>query len=260
MNLLFFKKKTNRPKTIPSLNKIQKLPRFQKGFFSFNKYTIEYVDALSLYYEFKDIFENRIYHFRSTSPQPKIIDAGGYIGISTLYFKSIYPNAKITVFEPDKNIFSILQRNIKQNDLTNITAVNAGLGEEDKIVNFFSDQADGGSIYNSSDMNHTKKIQLTKLSNYINQPVDLLKMNIEGAEGEVFEEIKEKLFLIKEIIFEYHAFYNLPQNLDKILRILDQSGFRYAVTDATSTKIPVPFQMPKNYKFFNLVYAKNTKY
>ena len=61
---------------------------------------------------------------------------------------------------------------------------------------------------------------------------------------------------IKEIIFEYHCFYNLSQNLGNILNILDRNHFRYVVTDTTNAKIRVPFNLPSNYRFFNLVYAK----
>jgi FkbM family methyltransferase len=244
----YFKKKTSQ------LSKLQNMPRFKNGVFHSREFAIEYTDSLSFYHEYNDIFKNRIYHFSTTKKEPTIIDAGGYIGLSTLYFKSIYPDAKITIFEPDKKIFETLKKNIVKNNLSNITAVNLGLGSEEKKVRFYPDNADGGSIY--GDTNNFTEIELTKLSKYINKEIDLLKMNIEGAEWEAFEETKEKLNMINEIIFEYHAFSDLPQTLGKILQLLDENGFRYLVTDAISAKIPVPFKLQPNYKNFNLVYAK----
>ena len=83
-------------------------------------------------------------------------------------------------------------------------------------------------------------------------------MNIEGMEGEIFEEIEQRLPLIKEIIFEYHAFHHLTQHLGKILTILDRKGFRYLVADVPCAPTPIPFRMNMNYKHFNLVYARNT--
>ena len=216
---------------------------------------MEYIDPLSLYYEYKDIFEKRIYYFYSKKKFPVIIDAGGYVGMSVLYFKSIYPQAHITVFEPDANIFLVLKKNIETNNLKDVKLIKAGLGKINNSVEFYPNEADGGSMYKISN-NKTTNIKIVRLSSYINQPVDLLKMNIEGAEGEVFEEIEDKLHFIKEIIFEYHAFDNLPQNLGKILTILDRNSFRYLITNAVGKGINIPFHLPKKYQYFNLIYAK----
>ncbi len=240
------------------IERLKFLPRRQKGIIKFGKYHLEYPDPLSLYFEYKDIFKNHIYHFSSRKLSPVIIDAGGYIGMSVLYFKTVYPRAKITVFEPDLNNFLILEKNIKNNDIKNVKLINAGIGKTNAVVDFFIDGADGSSLFKITDnfKRETIKVKIVKLSKYINSPIDLLKMNIEGTEGEVFEEIENKLYLIKQIIFEYHAFYNLPQNLGTILKILDKHNFRYVVTDAPSAKIPTPLNLPNKYRYFNLVYAK----
>ncbi len=145
---------------------------------------------------------------------------------------------------------------MQRNSLSNVTIVNAGLGKKTGTLDFYSDQADGGSFYSTNLENKKISVAITQLSSYVTGPVDLLKMNIEGAEGDVFEEIEPKLYLIKEIIFEYHAFADLPQKLGNILTILDRNDFRYLVTDATSAKIAVPFSLASNYRCFNLVYAK----
>jgi FkbM family methyltransferase len=43
---------------------------------------------------------------------PVIIDCGGNIGLSVLYFKYLFPNSVITVFEPSPPVFEILKENI----------------------------------------------------------------------------------------------------------------------------------------------------
>ncbi|MEI7474104.1 MAG: FkbM family methyltransferase [bacterium] len=238
-------------------DKLKKMPRYTQGTFKFDGFTVKYTDALSFYYEYKDIFQNKIYHINTMNKTPYIIDAGGCIGMSTLYFKQQYPDAEIIVFEPDPHVFKILDENITVNSLNNITTINKGLGKGTGIINFYADGADGGSVTSTKSDNTTIAVEITKLSEYLNKRVDLLKMNIEGMEFEVFEEISDKLHNVHEIIFEYHAFHNLPQTLGKILEILDTKGFRYLVTDGTSSKIATPFIMPKKYQCFNLVYAKN---
>ena len=232
--------------------------RYQSGVFKYRNLIINFIDPLSLYHEVKDIFESKIYHFESVNNKPNIIDAGGYIGISTLYFKKMYPTARITVFEPDPSIFKVLQENINKNGIKDVNAINSGLGKEEGLLDFSPDGADGGSCYDKTDSKF--KVKIERLSNFIESEIDLLKMNIEGAEGDVFEEIEPKIYLVREIIFEYHCFSNLNQNIGKILNILDRNNFKYFVTDKVGGGIPVPFNMGKEYKHFNLVYAKNMNY
>lgn len=240
------------------LESLLNLPRLNKGSIDFDKYKINYTDSLSVYWELKDIFESEIYNFSTNNTEPVILDAGGCVGVATLYFKKLYPDAKITVFEPDTDLFSTLSQNIANNKLSDVTLVNSGVGKEAGTVNFFADGVDGGSIYEGINDNKLKVlIDVCRLSEYMDQRIDLLKMNIEGMESEVFEEIESKLSNVNEIIFEYHAFAELPQSLGNILNILDRNNFKYVVTDATNAKIPVPFNLSKNYRFFNLVYAKN---
>ena len=248
-----------------AMKKLIQSARHQQGIFHHpgnknqNPVIIEYADSMTFYYEQKYIFENHIYHFSTKKKNPIIIDAGGYIGTATLYFKNIYPDAKITIFEPDKKIFPILKKNIEKNNLKDVSLINKGLGKKEGTVNFFHDMTNGSSTKNIDNLSETNQetIDITQLSKYITEPIDMLKMNIEGAEGDVFEEISSKLHLIKEIIFEYHAFENLPQNLGKILTILDKNNFAYAISNIPGAEVPVPFKLETNYKLFNLVYAKN---
>jgi FkbM family methyltransferase len=225
---------------------------------SLGGFVVDYTDALSLYFEYKDIFEKKIYHFTASSREPRIIDAGGCIGMSALYFKSVYPGARLTVFEPDPRLFPLLQGNLERNGITGVTAVNAGLGGSETVMNFYPDGADGGSLQMAHGVEPVP-VRIERLSSYIDEPTDLLKMNIEGMEAEVFEEIEGRLPLVREVIFEYHAFDERPQDLHEILALLDRQGFRYMVTDALSSRVPVPFTLPKGYRNFNLVYAVNRK-
>ncbi len=91
------------------MKRVKKM-RCCRGAVRLGNYSIEYLDALSFYSEYVDIFKTRIYHFQTDSENPVIIDAGGCIGMSTLYFKMIYPRARITVFEPDPIVVDVLEK------------------------------------------------------------------------------------------------------------------------------------------------------
>ena len=55
---------------------------------------------------YEDIFINRVYEFEASRPDPRIIDCGSNIGMSVLYFKHVYPEARIVGFEPDPTIMT----------------------------------------------------------------------------------------------------------------------------------------------------------
>lgn len=240
------------------LEKLKILPRYSTGEIELNDLTIHYNDPLALYHQYNDIFIQNIYHFEPSHKHPLILDVGGYIGLSTLYFKKMYPQSKVIVFEPDPVNHEILKKNIASNKICNVTVIHAGAGQKEGEILFYHNDSDGSSKFLPGQHGTAIKINQIKLSQYITEPVDMLKMNIEGMEWEVFVEIESKLPSIKNIIFEYHAFFNLPQHLGKILNILDKNGFRYLIADVPCAKTSIPFRMTKNDKNYNLVFAKNS--
>ena len=233
--------------------------RFQMGTAWIGNFRITYTDILSLYVEYKDIFCRLIYHFDSEKAKPYIIDGGGCIGMSVLYFKSVYPEAKVICFEPDPEIFKILQHNLTTNGLSDVTLINAGLAKDEGILSFSSDNVDGGKIV-QNDQGNTQ-IQAVRLSKYISGPVDFLKLNIEGQELDVLQEVEEsgKLHNIKEIVIEYHGWPDGSQKLGELLTILERNGFRYLIHDfdrETCSASKPPFRLQPQTTWFCLVYAR----
>lgn len=224
------------------------------GIIKFDDISLKYLDALSFYHEYNDIFKHQIYNFISSKDSPLIIDAGSCIGMSILYFKKRYPNSRIIGFEPDPQVFSCLKENIGRNKLINVDVLNYGVGLNSGQIVFYADGSDGGSRFGEG--NNKTSVSIVKLSDYITEPVDLIKMNIEGMEGEVIEELEPKMHLVNEFIIEYHAFSSLPQTLGNILNIFDKHGFKYFVAPVSHGEPACPFNPEKSCKRFNMIYAK----
>ena len=225
-----------------------------------NGYKVEAPDLLSLYIENKDIFLKQIYGFTSPKAAPRIIDCGGFIGMATLYFKKIYPDAKITVFEPDPKIFQILKRNMERNHITNIELINSAVSKVDGYLMFGADGSDGGSLINknSTNINHIK-VKSCRLSLYLNEPVDFLKLNIEGAEWDVFQEIEPVIHNVNQLVFEYHHFPGIEPQLHNILTLLHRNGFSYIINHfdyETNPAVKTPLKISKDTTYFLIVYAQ----
>jgi FkbM family methyltransferase len=224
---------------------------------------IRIIDGTNYYMQYKDIFFHRIYQFQTDNTHPLIIDGGSNIGMSVLFFKLKYPDSKIIGFEPDSDVFRVLLENIQNLSKDDITLINAGLGKVEGEASFSPDGNVGGYIVNKPE--NSTKVKLVKLSNYINSKVDYLKLNIEGLEYEVLEEVENagKLENIAQIALEYHGWKNSPQLLGKILDLLERNNFRYLIHDfdseTCSTSKP-PINFSKHDNWFCIVYAMNQKY
>jgi len=222
-------------------------------------YRVAHQDIKSLYIEFKDIFKNQIYHFTAENDAPTIIDGGGFIGLATLYFKYHFPAAKITVFEPSPDVLPLLKKNIEQNHLRDVTIVPAGLGRKNETVSFAPSRTDAGKISNEGSI----AVQINTLSQYLAEPLDYLKLNIEGSERDVLQELDEsgRLGRVRQLCFEWHSFAAGEQHLDECLRILQRNGFRYLINHfdyLTNRAVRPPFSVTEKTQYYLLVYARKT--
>jgi predicted O-methyltransferase YrrM len=179
-------------------------------------YSVQYPDQLSLYFEFKDIFKNKIYHFNSQKREPLIIDAGSCIGMSILYFKHVYQDARIIGFEPDREIFKILQNNIKRNNLSKIELINAALSSRLKMN---IEGAELDVLTEISDKLH-----------YINEMV---------IEYHSFDNSNQMLHKILDLLNQ-NGFMYLINDFD----------------GETNPAVRTPFKLGENTRYFLLIYAK----
>ncbi|MBU1120039.1 FkbM family methyltransferase [Patescibacteria group bacterium] len=188
-----------------------------------------------------EIFNKEIYNididlglYAKKNYSPVIFDLGAHIGLSILYFKIKYPNSKIIAFEPNPNIFPILEENIECNGLENIELHNIALGNRDEVRVFYIDNSGNDSFstgsfskdaWNGTQISIPINVTCEKLSKYITSNIDILKVDIEGTETEVLKELVEsdKLKYIQNILIEYHPTNNgNPKNL---LKLLNENGF-----------------------------------
>lgn len=204
------------------------LPRYKQTEVKIIGKKIKMVDPASFLFMYNEIFLKRIYKFNTTSIKPYILDCGANIGLSVIYFKMLYPNCKIVAFEPDKKIFRILKQNIRCFNYNDIKLVPKGIWKEKTTVDFQPDGSDGGRISSPGDQKIIK-IETLSLRDYLYKKVDFLKIDIEGVEVEVFEDIKNKLRYVDKIFVEYHSFRYQKQCLDKLLKILTDNKFRYFI-------------------------------
>jgi len=180
----------------------------------------------------QEIFTQDNYYFETDNPVPVIIDAGAHIGLATLYFKRLFPAAKITAIEPHPENLSFLEKNLFANHLDDVTVVPAALNTIAKPTTLYADKTKdkwfSTAGFTAGAWNHEQKSQplmvpALPLSIFLDQPIDFLKMDIEGAEQAVLESAGEKLKQVKHMIIEFHPVEH--QSLRFLLERLGDLGF-----------------------------------
>lgn len=195
-------------------------------------------DALSFVYQFKDIVFEEIYKFTTEKSSPLIYDCGANVGLSCAYFKKLFPKSVIKAFEADKKIFELLQENILTNNFASVETINKAVWISNDGVQFSSDGADGGSIYGASSPNLIPSVRFRDVITNEKIFIDMLKMDIEGAEIEVMRDCAHVLGNVKNIFIEYHSWQNQTQQLDVLLNILTTAGFRYDIQSISRQSSP----------------------
>lgn len=193
--------------------------------------------ASSLAYLHQEIFVHLAYWFRARRADPVIVDGGSNVGMSVLFFKALYPRARVLAFEPAERAHSVLVRNVAANDVRDVDVHRAALGARDGDVSFYEDAADPSTFRMSTRQGRISgsetSVPQRRLSEFVQEDVDLLKLDVEGSESDVIGELVEAgaIERIEQLVVEYHHHLDRERDLlGAFLERLSRQGFAYQVS------------------------------
>jgi FkbM family methyltransferase len=130
-----------------------------------------------------------------------ILDIGSNIGASILYFQQQFPEAKIVGFEPHPETFKILERNVA--NLTLISVYNYGLGAENSRVTIETESVNFGAFSTKGRARGqgvtrgSVECEIRRADDVLREigieKIDLIKIDCEGAEADVFKALPGKI-------------------------------------------------------------------
>jgi len=212
-------------------------PRYKKHSVGYLEFNIVVPDTLSFVWQCKEIFVDENYKFHTSSLNPVIYDCGANIGVSCLYFSRNYLSAKIKAFEADPNIVKILKENLEQNNSKNVEVFKEAVWIDNNGVDLSLEGADGASIFSKRNVTKVPSVRLKDLIEK-EKIIDMLKIDIEGAEHDVLIDCQHSLNNVDNIFIEFHSFANSNQNLSEVLSILEKNNFRYFIKPVNDRSIP----------------------
>jgi FkbM family methyltransferase len=237
---------------------VSKYERSKIGSIVVDNVVLFFADLHSFYFEMDQIFTKQIYGYKTEERIPVIIDCGAHVGLATLYFSRRFPQSKIHAFEADPDIHTLFQANIQSAKLNNVTSHAKAVWTHNTGVHFMLSGDDSGHI---SQMDGTL-IPSVRLKDYLEQfeRIDMLKLDVEGAEFEILEDCLPVLDRVQRMIVEVHRLSNEKKSLGNLLGNLEKSGFEYVLSDLHSASwtqvdhVP-PFDFVTHDKFILTVFA-----
>ncbi len=154
-----------------------------------------------------------------------IIDAGSNIGLTSLFFSEYFQNATIISIEPEKENFKILEFNLNSAKNSKTIKINGALWSSNckiKIVNDFRDRSSSSFRVEESDLTDaiTAYSIPQLIANYNFEILDILKIDIEGSEKQLFTHPTSNLEFLnrtKCIAIEIHDEFDCREEICKIL-------------------------------------------
>ncbi len=172
-----------------------------------------------------------VWKLKEYQGQPKgvIVDLGANIGSYAVFASK---NAdRVLAFEPVPSNYQLLCQNIELNKCNNIEAIQAGVAKDrgKRTIYIATVNVGSSSLYRASgtcfeaDMITFADI----FDNYGIDRINMLKIDIEGAEHELFSNVTiELLKKVDEIIMEVHSYTTGMREIKAIIGKLKEAGFR----------------------------------
>ena len=167
--------------------------------------------------------------FKKHFPNAKklnIIDAGSNIGLTSVYLSKHFPDSKFITVEPDSSNFDSIVYNLETNGILDAVKVKGGLWSRNtnlELVNDFRDQKEWAiRVEETQEVGDLKAFSIQHLmkENQL-ETIDILKMDIEGSEKEVFTGAKADVSFLsntKCIAIEIHDEFDCREAIYKILK------------------------------------------
>jgi FkbM family methyltransferase len=158
---------------------------------------------------FEQIFLNKEYDVHVNFSPISIIDLGANVGYASVYFANRFPNAKIFAVEPEENNYQIALKNTKP--YPNITLVKGAVWHKPEQINVVDNGFGeaGFMIQSGEGTNTVRAYTIKEIMGLMGiDEIGILKIDIEGAEKEIFETGSEEWIpKTKMMIAETHDRY-----------------------------------------------------
>ncbi len=196
---------------------------------------------------YKEIFGDSCYDVAQLTEPRFIVDVGANIGLFTVYMKKKYPQCKLLAFEPAPDTFTVLSKNVDLHELEGVQTHQCALGSDtsEGFLTFFPHLpgnstlvpeekkqfqdllgAEVGTNFTDKMFGDAGKVQvkIKRLSDVLEEQnfenIDLLKVDVEGAELEVLKGISDSHWeKVQNVVLETCDLNTGREEMNKLLEV-----------------------------------------
>jgi len=176
-------------------------------------------DGREYLYDLMNVWLDDEYGIESIAPFPETIaDIGANIGLFSLKAWSLWPHARIVAFEPNPVTLQYTRKNL---DSTNVELLPFGVSDVAGKATIHQHEK---STMASTEMSESGDIQIVSLEDVVNKlggQIDLLKIDCEGAEWDIFR--SPSMQSVRNVRMEYHLVNN--KTLTEMMDLVRVCGF-----------------------------------
>lgn len=241
---------------------LKNFPRRVPGRLVIDGRELHYVDLHSFYWQALQIFHSRLYDIRTDETAPLIVDCGAHIGLASLFFAARFPQATIHAFEADPAIAQVMTANLQAHGARQVIPHAEAVWVHGAGIVFADTHDDSGHVVTGGSASGVRvaSFRLRDFLAGLDRPVDLLKLDIEGAEFAVAGDCDGALGNVRRIIAEVHCMEHADGTLGGLLSVLERNGFRTVMHDLhladwLGTGNPPPFTALSTRQYIITVFA-----
>jgi FkbM family methyltransferase len=215
---------------------------------------------------FRGTYEAGVRRFMSKVLKPGMtaFDLGAHCGYFTLVMReAVGMQGEVHSFEPSPRTYRRLLTNIGRNKFANVSATEAALAAKEGTLTFhsFTGERAAYSTLGHPPFPDSKQIEVrtTTLDHYATlhsiSRIDLLKMDVEGAELDVLHGAHHLLetHALKALIFEVNDAWLKPRGTSSAALLAYLRELGYLLYDLDEDGHPTPLQQQLSYDYTNLV-------
>jgi FkbM family methyltransferase len=196
-----------------------------------------------------DMFQRQLYAVDATDVR-RVLDLGANIGLSTLFFASLFPDAEFACVEPSPENCRILRAVLMRNQIR-ATVVEAAIGPEAGQVELhLTSDPTSFSIVPSIAMDRRVVVPQVTVTDVLRQlewaEIDLLKIDIEGYEQILFGRENAWLHRVRRIVGEAHGHVNY--GIDHVRADLAPFGFKVTCKSYDARYALTVFEASRQYQ------------
>ncbi|MFH1714396.1 MAG: FkbM family methyltransferase [Candidatus Nealsonbacteria bacterium] len=185
-------------------------------------------------FRFEEAFETKLFQ-SVVKPGMTVVDIGANLGCYALIAADLAgEKGRVFAFEPDSENFSLLLKNIGANGYRNVKAFDMAISDKAETIKLFlSDEHRGNhKIYDSGEGRKTTNVQAVSLDSFFKKEpsrIDVIKMDVEGAEAMVFAGMEQIIRANPKIVifieFDPQALRAAGSSPEELLKTIKQQDF-----------------------------------